>query len=183
MEAYQKVQEFDLSSGADWKTTANVLFTVPPSTRSSDKSACKALDDISIFINCSRVWSVGEDITMIFFQEVQGADGISAVSGDGGTAAHLMAWCRAVRAPTRKAMPLPGVEVVVPEADDASVRRGDKPGDLLLILWDICYVFLCMACVVRDCRGFGRARVESMMRWGGGAWSVNLNCWVHTRDT
>jgi hypothetical protein len=30
MEAYQKVQEFDLSSGADWKMTANVLFTVPP---------------------------------------------------------------------------------------------------------------------------------------------------------
>lgn len=67
---------------------------------------------------------------------------MSAVSGDGGTAAHLMAWCRAVRAPTRKAMPLPGVEVVVPEADDASVRRGDKPGDLFLFLWDICYVFL-----------------------------------------
>lgn len=95
-------------------------------------------------------------------KEVQGADGMSAVSGDGGTAAHLMAWCRAVRAPTRKAMPLPGVEVVVPEADDASVRRGDKREDLFLFLWDICYTFFCMACVVRDCRGFGRARVESV---------------------
>ena len=48
------------------------------------------------------------------------------------------------------------------EADDASVRRGDKPGDLLLILWDIGYFFFRMACVVRDCRGFGRACVESV---------------------
>ena len=30
MEAYKKVQEFDWSSGADWKTAANILFTVPP---------------------------------------------------------------------------------------------------------------------------------------------------------
>ncbi|CAO2206390.1 unnamed protein product [Urochloa humidicola] len=30
MEAYKQVQNFDWSSGADWKTAANILFTVPP---------------------------------------------------------------------------------------------------------------------------------------------------------
>ncbi|CAL4940863.1 unnamed protein product [Urochloa decumbens] len=30
MEAYKQVQNFDWSSGADWKTAANLLFTVPP---------------------------------------------------------------------------------------------------------------------------------------------------------
>ncbi|CAO2163691.1 unnamed protein product [Urochloa humidicola] len=30
MEAYRQVQNFDWSSGADWKTAANILFTVPP---------------------------------------------------------------------------------------------------------------------------------------------------------
>ena len=65
------------------------------------------------------------------------------MSGDGGTAAHLMAWCRAVRAPTRKAMPLPGVEVVIPEADDASVRRGDQPGDLFLFYGIYVSLYLC----------------------------------------
>lgn len=30
MEAYKQVQDFDWSSGADWKTAANILFTVPP---------------------------------------------------------------------------------------------------------------------------------------------------------
>ncbi|KAJ1299204.1 hypothetical protein BS78_01G513900 [Paspalum vaginatum] len=29
-EAYKQVQNFDWSSGADWKTAANILFTVPP---------------------------------------------------------------------------------------------------------------------------------------------------------
>lgn len=62
MEAYQKVQEFDLSSGADWKTTAK-------HKESLDKSACKALDDVFTFNNCTRVWSVGEDITMIVFSD------------------------------------------------------------------------------------------------------------------
>ena len=40
-------------------------------------------------------------------KEVQGAGGMFAVSGAGGTAAHLMAWCRAARAPTRKLTMLP----------------------------------------------------------------------------
>ncbi|KAM3372774.1 hypothetical protein ACQJBY_019582 [Aegilops geniculata] len=69
MEAYQKVQEFDLSSCAYWKRPPTSSSRCPPSTRSSDKSACKALDDVSTFINCTRVWSVGEDITMIVFSE------------------------------------------------------------------------------------------------------------------
>lgn len=30
VEAYKQVQNFDWSSGADWKTAANILFTVPP---------------------------------------------------------------------------------------------------------------------------------------------------------
>ncbi|CAL4935578.1 unnamed protein product [Urochloa decumbens] len=30
MEAYKQVQNFDWSSGADWKTAANLVFTVPP---------------------------------------------------------------------------------------------------------------------------------------------------------
>ncbi|XP_062193044.1 uncharacterized protein LOC133896452 [Phragmites australis] len=30
MEAYKQVQNFDWSSGADWKTAANILFNVPP---------------------------------------------------------------------------------------------------------------------------------------------------------
>ena len=30
MEAYKQVQNFDWSSGADWKTAANILFTVTP---------------------------------------------------------------------------------------------------------------------------------------------------------
>ena len=38
---------------------------------------------------------------------MQGAGGMFAVSGAGGTAAHLMAWCRAARAPTRKLTMLP----------------------------------------------------------------------------
>jgi len=29
-EAYKQVQNFDWSSGADWKTAANIVFTVPP---------------------------------------------------------------------------------------------------------------------------------------------------------
>jgi hypothetical protein len=30
MEVYKQVRNFDWSSGADWKTAANILFTVPP---------------------------------------------------------------------------------------------------------------------------------------------------------
>lgn len=52
--------------------------------------------------------------------------------GDGGTTAYLTARCRAARAQTRKATLLPGGEVVVQEGDDASMRRGDQPGDLFL---------------------------------------------------
>uniref|UniRef100_A0A453E9H6 Uncharacterized protein n=1 Tax=Aegilops tauschii subsp. strangulata TaxID=200361 RepID=A0A453E9H6_AEGTS len=70
---------------------------------------------------------------------------------------------RAARAPTRKGTRLPGGEVVVHQGDEASVRRGDQPGDLFLFLWDIrMFFFLCMAYVMRDCRGFGRVRVGSL---------------------
>nr|CDM87006.1 unnamed protein product [Triticum aestivum] len=102
MEAYQKVQEFDLSSGADWKTTANVLFTVPPSTRSSgtglggqwgqegprsEVPACQLAvslhDTINLLARLSMIYPFHQLLKGVrMAKEVQGADGISA-GGEG----------------------------------------------------------------------------------------------------